>query len=291
MKIILDVREHDLYEKLLAASAPDTPPPEKQALPLGDIAFVREGSPTPYVLIIERKTIADLLASIKDGRYREQSFRLFNLAQEEVGARHNILYIIEGAISSQPVHVKKQIYGAITSLNYFKGFSVLRTSSTMETAELILAMSSKIEKELAVGDVAAAALANFSAAAAAAAPSTAADEDPSKIGGAPTQYASVVKKNRRDNISAENIGIIMLAQIPGLSAITAAQIMEAYGGGESGSLSNLIDSIRANPDCLKDFKASSTPGGVKKRVNKNVIENIKTYLLGGGCAAGAAPIT
>jgi ERCC4-type nuclease len=276
MKIILDVREHDLYEKMLAAAAPDTPPPEKQALPLGDIAFVREGSPTPYVLIIERKTIADLLASIKDGRYREQSFRLFNLAQEEVGARHNILYIIEGAISSQPVHVKKQIYGAITSLNYFKGFSVLRTSSTMETAELILAMSAKIEKELAAGGVAAA-------------DPAAPDEDPSKIGGAPTQYASVVKKNRRDNISAENIGTIMLAQIPGLSATTAAQIMEAYGGGSaSGSLSNLIDSIRANPDCLKDFKASSTPGGVKKRVNKNVIENIKTYLLGVGTTAPAA---
>jgi ERCC4-type nuclease len=54
-------------------------------LPLGDIIIADEKEEK---LIIERKTINDLLASIKDGRYEEQSYRLNGLEHHN----HNIIY-------------------------------------------------------------------------------------------------------------------------------------------------------------------------------------------------------
>lgn len=286
MKIILDIREHDLYEKLCgggvsgAAGGLVVPPEikiEQKMLPLGDIIFTRGDDEPPYVLMIERKSISDLLASIKDGRYREQSYRLTNNAVTDLGGNpHNIIYLIEGIIQGQSPQLKKQIYGAITSLNYFKGFSVLRTSSIHETAEIILAMAVKIEKELNAGTVPAV----LGGAAVPTNTETTIEEAGASGAGAataapPAPYASVVKKNKRENITEENIGAIMLSQIPGLSGTMATQIMQHF----EGSIYNLIECVREDPDFLNDLKFSATENGPKKRISKTVIENIKKYLV------------
>ena len=57
-------------------------------LDIGDAIIVDEND--NHVLIFERKTISDLLSSIKDGRYLEQSFRLQNSSVKN----HFITYII-----------------------------------------------------------------------------------------------------------------------------------------------------------------------------------------------------
>ena len=67
IELILDNREHKLIELL----PNDTVAP----LDIGDIQF-RRGEET--ILIIERKSVTDLAASICDGRSREQKARLFN---------------------------------------------------------------------------------------------------------------------------------------------------------------------------------------------------------------------
>ncbi len=46
-----------------------------EPLDVGDIQFVDKVSKIPFI-IIERKTYADLEASIKDGRYKEQKERM-----------------------------------------------------------------------------------------------------------------------------------------------------------------------------------------------------------------------
>ena len=46
-------------------------------------------------MIIERKSLNDLASSIKDGRYREQSYRLTNTPLHN----HRIVYLIEGDLS------------------------------------------------------------------------------------------------------------------------------------------------------------------------------------------------
>lgn len=282
MNIILDTREHDLYEKLLACSAASTTSLPiniiKETLPLGDVILRRrrEGAAdaTEDVVLIERKSIPDLLASIKDGRYKEQSFRLSNSTEF---AHHNVIYIIEGIIQHQPSYIKKQIYGAITSLNYFKGFSVLRTSSVIETAELLLHMAEKIEKELSTvgGKRPAAAVA-----------ASATTEEPAPAATAAEEYTAVVKKVKKENITAENIHSIMLSQIPGLSGNTATQIMREFG-----SIPSLIDRLRENPDCLRDIKvASSSSASAPRKINKPVIENIKLYLLGSSVSKEAVGV-
>lgn len=39
-------------------------------------------------------------------------------------------------------------------------------------------------------------------------------------------YVGVVKKVKKDNITSDNIGEIMLCQIPGISSVTALAVME-----------------------------------------------------------------
>ena len=93
-----------------------------EMLPLGDIIISDDDD--NELIIIERKSISDLLASIKDGRYEEQSYRLSGSPIHN----HNIIYLIEGLIHAKKVD-KNVVYSAIFSLNHYKGFSVMRKVS------------------------------------------------------------------------------------------------------------------------------------------------------------------
>lgn len=85
---IVDNRERDLIPLL-------DPVPEIKALPVGDIWIgVQEGAKG---IVIERKTIRDLEASILDGRYREQRGRILAFCHEQ-GAQP--VYVLEGPYSS-----------------------------------------------------------------------------------------------------------------------------------------------------------------------------------------------
>ena len=66
---------------------------EVETLDLGD-AIIVDDKTNKDLVIIERKSISDLASSIKDGRYREQSYRL---NANEVH-NHNIVYVIEGDV-------------------------------------------------------------------------------------------------------------------------------------------------------------------------------------------------
>ena len=146
MKIIIDQRENQLYETcysiLLGKSTASSITLCKEVLHLGDILFRTDDDKN--VLLIERKTFADLFASIKDGRYEEQSYRLLRSSDF---IPHSIIYLIEGVLSQLQSPIEKKIlYSTMTSLNYFKGFSIQRSSSVRESAEWILQMGEKIEK-------------------------------------------------------------------------------------------------------------------------------------------------
>ena len=78
MKIIIDKREAKLIEKineLLPLYKFENVELVTDVLDLGDILVKNDDE---EMLLVERKTIADLLSSIKDGRYAEQSLRLYN---------------------------------------------------------------------------------------------------------------------------------------------------------------------------------------------------------------------
>ena len=65
---------------------------QSETLPIGDIIINDESEDK---IIIERKSVSDLLSSIKDGRYEEQSYRLNGLNHHN----HNIVYLIEGDVN------------------------------------------------------------------------------------------------------------------------------------------------------------------------------------------------
>jgi ERCC4-type nuclease len=97
------------------------------------------------IILIERKTFSDLLASIRDWRYNEQSHRL--LYSSELPS-HNVIYLLEGMFSQTKENDRKTIMSAITTLNYFKGFSVMRTANVKESAEWLICTADKIQREL-----------------------------------------------------------------------------------------------------------------------------------------------
>ena len=111
---------------------------------------IKSISDTEDKIIIERKSVNDLLSSIKDGRYEEQSYRLNGLTHHN----HNIVYLIEGDLNKMnrfkvdTSAEKLTMYSAMFSLNYYKGFSVFRSFSLDETANIVCNMAYKIGKDL-----------------------------------------------------------------------------------------------------------------------------------------------
>jgi ERCC4-type nuclease len=261
MKIIVDERERDLFAVL--TGLPETPHIQitKQVLPLGDISV--ESDDGQKLLLIERKTCADLLASIKDGRYDEQSYRLIH--SEEYPVRHNIIYLVEGIFSKYVAKDRKLMYSTMTSLNYFKGFSVWRSSSVEETADILIAMTDKIHRDMKKGKTPATTEPN----------TTAATADPAETTDVvAADYCSVVKKVKKDNITSENIGEIVLCQIPSVSSITAIAIMKQFG-----TFPALMTAIQQNPAAMDGITYEAS-NGKKRKISKTSIKLIKEYLVG-----------
>ena len=286
MKIIVDEREAALYGLLIQQPRDDKKPQiEKRVIPLGDILFTSDDESITYQ-IIERKSIADLLASVKDGRYAEQSYRLGNCFPN----RHNIVYLIEGQVRD---HDKKLVFACMASLNYFKGFSITRTVSLAETAQYIEITADKIARELSKGTSQAATTsattspatispATTSSATTSSATTSSATISPStttiptEVAGptnAETQdYCSVVKVAKKANITRENIGQLMLMQIPGISSTISGEIMRPFA-----TFAAFIDHLRSEPAYLETIVLESS--GKKRKLGSNVIAAIKAYLL------------
>ena len=97
--------------------------------------FIIRDQDENILLIIERKTISDLLSSVKDSRYTEQSDRYSQLDIPN----SKIIYLIEGNFKNfhKDSIEFKTIYSCIFSLNYTKGFTVLFTESINSTCTII----------------------------------------------------------------------------------------------------------------------------------------------------------
>jgi ERCC4-type nuclease len=248
--IRIDARERDLVSLIQSKYGEEKTIVE--ALPVGD--FIIEKSETEKV-IIERKSLADLLSSIKDGRYNEQSYRLTGHPIHN----HNIIYLIEGDLSKiRNDREKQMIHSAIFSLNYFKGFSIMRTSNKEETATYICNSATKMIKKEERGFFC-----------------DALDGFPRETVTNQYQpaYSSVVKQVKKENITPENIGEIMLCQIPGVSSTAALAIMKHFK-----YFPNLIADLQEVGDvCLKPVSWENSKGQIKK-LNAPCCANIVKYL-------------
>lgn len=209
-----------------------------ERLAVGDIAIMKDQSVSNNVdtiILFERKTLYDLAASIKDGRYKEQSFRLSNAEIHN----HNIIYIIEGDLSRYDEKrgriSKTALQSAMVSLMFYKGFSVFRTMNATETASFIYNFANKVENDGECGHYVSG---NGT---------SAENPEPEDNNG----YCEVVvKKEKRDYITRDNIGGIMLSQIPGISAKIAVAIMKKYDNSMSEFLADLKKKIDIYEDSI-----------------------------------------
>ncbi len=250
MKITVDDREHTLMKLLVALKRDYGYNYElvSSKLDLGDIII--STNEDEELMIIERKSLNDLASSIKDGRYVEQSYRLNGCSQHN----HNIVYLVEGNFTfynSKYSKVKPEtLYVTMFCLNYFKGFSVVRTFDIAETAEYILRVTDKLER----GD------------------------SPygyyhDKFVPHQKSYSNVVHRTKKKNVTPENIGEIILSQIPGISSATSKAIL-----GHFGSLYNLLNEIDKDRSCLYNLTYKTKTDKVR-RISKKSADSIITYLL------------
>lgn len=283
MKIIIDERETALYEKcesiILSQTKVTCIELVKEVLHIGDIII--RTSDDKDVMIIERKTFSDLFASIKDGRYEEQSHRLLNASGFPP---HSIFYLLEGLNSQLDSKQKRLLYSTMTSLQYFKGFSIQRTYSISDTAEWLLILVDKIERNFNRGIIPYYLTNPFQRIfhnrietneLTESTDSTECEESVEinkNTVNMNENYCNYVKKSKKENINPENIGEILLSQIPSISSITAITIMNNFK-----NFPDLLNKLQKDSALLDNIYYETN--GKKRKISKLSVENIKKYLL------------
>lgn len=145
--LLLDNREvrakndRDYIQNALSAAGVT---PLTRALSVGDAMWIARERALPnreIVLdhIIERKRLDDLVASIKDGRFHDQKFRL-----TKSGVR-NVTYIIEDYNIGDTGNMRESIETAMSSTQVVNGFFVKRTAKLDDTIRYLVRMTKMLE--------------------------------------------------------------------------------------------------------------------------------------------------
>ncbi len=261
----IDVRERDLIQKVK-----DIPQGEDakfrvitESLDVGDMLIENEET-KETILIIERKKVGDLASSIKDGRYKEQSFRLNGHPLHN----HNIMYLIEGTMRDGRMD-RNTLFSSVFSLSYVQGFSTWRTNSLDETAAFLMNTVKYVSKckrqpfytnNLPI-------------------PSSSGEEG--ELGETENQhpvatpdYVSVIKMSKKENITPQNISEIMLCQIPGISVATCRAIL-----GKFKCLVDLIAELQEHgAACLCDVTIDMD-NGKRRKIGKPAVANLMRFLI------------
>lgn len=230
---------------------------EEGRLDIGDVLINDE-------ILIERKTLADLLASLKDGRYEEQSYRL---QQQSRISPHNIWYMLEGnPLMIYNEQSQQSIYTAMVSLNVTKGFSVIRNASVNESALFLFHAMQKLTKE---------------------------KEKERKRGGAPpvgtmengaeddldeefgyVKACSSQNKRKQEFVTPENIDMLMLCQIPLIKDQTAKSILDHFG-----TIWEMTRRYALHGDeIFQDLRIRQSTGK-KVKLSESIQTNLKKYIF------------
>lgn len=190
MNIIIDNREKDLIELCSKNNLEFN----KQNLHLGDITFNLENN--QELIIIERKTIDDLLQSINDGRYREQKSRLLEKHKKD---GTSIYYLLEGNIYNSSK--SDLIYSCIINTMIRDNFKIIYSKNIEETYNYIIKITKKCVEFKGIL---------------------------TKNEIINNNYIDVIKSEKKKNMTKENCYMAMLKQIPGVSSNIAINISKEY---------------------------------------------------------------
>jgi ERCC4-type nuclease len=232
LRLIVDHRENAVKQIL---QEPDV---EYAMLEHGDFAFEYNGE---IKLIIERKTIPDLCASIKDMRYKNQKQSLLSTYPKEA-----ICYVIEGEIQ----YCKQSgtiggisidaIQSCVINTMLRDGIKVFNTKNVTDTCDLIKQIHHRFSK------------------------------DPEKYCPASTTPATETAIVKEKGITCY---IAQLCQIPGISKKTAEAIAEKHP-----CMSALLKALSEDPKAAFDGIKTECKGkqrSISSACVQNIIESMK----------------
>jgi len=202
-----------------------------------------------HLMVIERKTLQDLVASIKDGRYKNQKNKLLTLVQ-----RNCLYYIIEGPIDFVNDNnytlngiSKKAILSCIINTLIRDNIKVIITKNVDETCDLIKNIYNRVI------------------------------DDPGKYLDERTIEPQIIKA-KNNNITKESYFESLLCQIPDISIKTARAICKKYK-----TMKDLYDSLNTleYDDKMKILKeiCIEDVNGKKRRISEKIFKNIIDFLF------------
>lgn len=281
--LIIDTREAKLIE--LFKNIPDFKIPYTvENLQIGDIIIRHNVPGKTFNIIIERKCVNDMIASIKDGRYKEQKIRLLAEVSNNNNDinRNRICYILEGAQSELRLPQDKPMFnGSIISSIFRDNIPILRTFNMKETVEIITRLHDRLLKdfndffpEITYNQTNQTNQTNIPTA----------DNISQPINSVINQehnssYLQNIKKCKKDNITPANWNIMCYMNIPGISNNIAIKIAEHYP-----TLKSLIDSYeKCSNDTEKELLISNIilteTDKQKRRIGNVISKRIYEYIF------------
>ena len=298
MKLIVDNRERKvnaLLEQLMDEKGLSLETKNVLPLTLGDFEIQNNEGKT--IILFERKSISDLLSSVMDGRYKEQSFRLTASPIHN----HRVYYIIEGSLAryterkNHPLYKKTTIYSLLYTLSYVKGFSVFCTENIQETANFIHQIFYKMTKEEEKNDIAPYYYETMLT-------NTQLDTKNANLNDnvrvqetSSINYVDTMKASKKSNLNERNIGMLMLCQVPSVSKLSAEIVMKAALDIVKTSHDNenendikteynkmtlgvLVKALDRKPNFMSEL-TYELASGKTRHLTKPCIENIKKFIL------------
>jgi crossover junction endonuclease MUS81 len=247
MYLVIDNRERDLISSLESLNIDF----DVKNLDLGDICFYEDENYENLYLLIERKTISDLVASIKDGRYREQKTRMKGSGIK----MDRIIYLIDGVIKDKDN--EKIIYGSMINMQLRDNIKIYKSLNINETTNYIIRIFEKIKTDdvkeyfLYYDDTKNKEISNV-------------------------EYVQSLKKKKKENMTSENWFIYSLSQMPRITENLGDIIYKKYN-----SISNLVNAYEEldneieREKLLENIKVSEN-----KKLGKVLSKRIYDYIYG-----------
>lgn len=226
--------------------------------------------------IIERKTHQDLASSILDGRYKEQCNRLQLFQQDKTNVK--IIYFIEGNLDlyfeSHNIN-KDKLISAMLSILYEKNFSVILTKHMNETCDFLLKLAMKFkdkynkQEELNTTDDNVIVLDNQEE------PVSMNDEMICENNDLLCIEHLIKQKNKKnEQINANNIGIMMLCNVPNISFNIAKVLLEPFDN----NIYAFITKINEDHDYLNQVKIMGK-NNKSRKLSKNIVSILMDYFV------------
>lgn len=246
LRLIIDTREKKLVDhfNIHVSSLPEGVSYSVDSLNVGDI-HIGYGDDT---YIFERKTLADLSQSVKDGRWHEQKQRMLSMTTSS-----RLCYIIEGCFDfvtniSFNGLTNDAFIGCIMNTLFRDNIKIVQTKhigDTIHFVERLLKRISKNPETYYTGD------------------------EKDVVPGSQSYVPNVVKVKKKDNIDEEMCFLMQLCCIPSISYKTAERLSKHLG---VTNMSELVKQLSSNENSIKYL---CTVPGVGEVIASTIMKYLK----------------